>query len=92
MAPKSLIRVRDLYFFDEGCSHALLNLVADKYLRTIVNMIYQVLACFLLVDVPPMTSTLLNKYKREKSKSPARKALTSSIERVNPHSPFAQKY
>jgi len=85
LASKSLIRLRDLYFFDEGCSHALLNLVADKYLRTIVNMIYNVLACYLLIDVPPLTTTLMNKYKRGESKSPKKEL----CERINPHSPFA---
>ncbi len=72
--PNSLIKLRDLYFFDEGSSHALLNLVADKYLRIIVNMIYNITACYLLVDIPPITATLINKYKREasvtQSKSP----------------------
>ena len=71
--PSSLIKLRDLYFFDEGTSHALLNLVADKYLRIIVNMIYNMLACYLLIEIPPITASLIYKYKREasaQSKSP----------------------
>jgi len=52
-----------------------------------VHMIYNVLACFLLVDVPPLTDTLINRFKRESSKSPD---MTSSLERINPHSPFAK--
>jgi hypothetical protein len=54
-----------------------------------VHMIYNVLACFLLIDVPPLTNTLINRFKRESSKSP-NKNLTSSLERINPHSPFAK--
>jgi hypothetical protein len=50
-------------------------------------MIYNVLACFLLVDVPPLTDTLIDRFKRESSKSPY---MTSSLERINPHSPFAK--
>ena len=50
-------------------------------------MIYNVLACYLLIDVAPLTTTLLNKFKREHSKSPKKSV---SNERVNPHSPFAQ--
>jgi hypothetical protein len=52
-------------------------------------MIYNVLACFLLIDVPPLTETLTNRFKRESSKSP-NQDLASSLERINPHSPFAK--
>ena len=52
-------------------------------------MIYNVLACFLLIDVPPLTDTLTNKFKRESSKSPNQDS-TPSFERINPHSPFAK--
>ena len=67
-SPNSLIKLRDLYFFDEGCYQALLNLVADKYLRAIVNMIYKVLACHLLAEVPPLNT--LSNNKQESCKSP----------------------
>ena len=58
-------------------------------------MIYHVLASYLLVDVAPLTSTLMNKFKCDaNSKSPAKDpegiALTASLDRVNPHSPFAK--
>lgn len=50
--PGILIQMRDLYFNDETSAQALLNLIADKNLKAIVVMIYQILANYLLVGVP----------------------------------------
>ncbi len=44
--------MRDLYFCDETSAQALLNLIADKNLKTIVAMIYHILANYLLVGIP----------------------------------------
>lgn len=72
--------MRDLYFNDEISAQALLNLIADKNLKAIVLMIYQVLANYLLVGVPrqhffikPSTDK-----ERSRSKTPKKTALNQT--------------
>jgi hypothetical protein len=72
--------MRDLYFNDETSAQALLNLIADKNLKAIVVMIYQVLANYLLVGVPRQHFFIKpsSDKERSRSKTPKKTALNQT--------------
>lgn len=76
VVPTILIQMRDLYFNDQTSAQALLNLIADKNLKAIVMMIYQILANYLLVGIPNqhcfVKSLIVAEHKQHKKRSKSR--------------------